>query len=1791
MKATGYSPTILAVNDTPDVLELFTVLLEREGYRVVTAKDGVRALELAFSIEPDIIISDVVMPKMDGLEFCRRLKQHPRTSDVPVLLVSALRTANEDSLKGLIAGADDYLELPFRRQELLVKVARLTERHRVEKHYREIVEQAADIIYTRDMDGHLTSINEAGARFFGRPASELVGVHLGALIGKEAAAKDITDAKENPERFPVRSLHYLKDVQGVPHYLEGIITIVREGGGQPTGVRGVVRDITERKRVEEALQENEARFRGAFDYSSIGMALVYPDGRWLRVNRSICDIVGYSEEELLAIDFQTITHADDLEKDLEYVRQMLSGEIGSYQMEKRYIHKQGHVVWVMLSVSLVRDAKQRLLYFIAQIQDITDRKRAEEALRDSEQRYRELFQNANDLIYTHDLKGNFTSLNKAGERITGYTLDEALQMNIAEVVVPAQLERAHQMIARKAAEDVSTVYELDIEAKNGRRVALELSTRLIYSEGQPIGVQGIGRDITERKRSEEALSESERRFREMLENIQLVAFMLDTHGNLTFCNDYLLQSTGWQREEVIGRNWFKLFIPPDQRETIENIFVEMLSHGTIPSHMENELQTRSGERRLIMWSNTLLKDAEGEVIGTTSIGQDVTERVESEQRMLASMQQLETLTALATAVKDSREADKLLVGLANSITNFTDYRSCVVMLFSDEQPYRPRCLSRSSNIPLEYVELICSNPYPRAEMRSLLENGVHIEVGELGFAAYYPPSLYYVLDRHLPDRYKTDMSAPHPSEGPRWYAGDELLVPLITQQGEYIGVISLDDPRSGRAPDRQSVLPVVALARQVTQLLAQQQAAEALAQQFEREAMINRISGAVRRSLDQTEVFRTAVREIGSYLGVDRCTLFMSDEEAGIARNMAEYHATGVQPIGRDFEIGILKDLISGIDQQGALVFDDAASDERLGHVYNRFLRVVGVRSIMYVAIKVGDETPAAFALSTTRSLRHWRKADIALATAVADQTGIAIRQAQLFQKAEATSARESLINRLSLTIRASLNLPEVLNTATRELGRALSASRVHLRLHEPGRPTSPLEHEYVAPHARSIKHIVVSYDDPVGQRLLRSLQTIVINDALNYSGGAADLNQHVRRQAAIAGLRSSIDCPLIVNGRFRGTLCINQTDRVRHWKEDEVALVESVAAQLATGISQAELYEMAKRARKEWETTFNAMSDGIFIFDNAGQLIRVNRAGAAMEDTWPHLLLNRHCCDILRTSGDSRSCIVEQTIKEGRTTTVEISPERYNRPLLVTVEPIIESGNQTVGAVCTARDLSELRKIEAEARENQSLLMNILESAREAIYAVDTEGRFQWCNSATLNIGDYKTEDLIGRSFLELAHEGDREMIRELFERTLKGEPQTYESRYLAKDGNVLYALTDNAPLVVDGRTTGVLGIARDITEQKQERQRASQADKLRALGQLASGVAHDFNNALAAILGRAQLMRRQTQDEAQTRNLDIIQTAAEDAAATVRRIQTFARQSQAKEFELLEVGSLLRDAVEITRTRWENEARTRGLHYEVLLEADCELHTRGTASELREVFVNLIVNAVDAMPFGGQLLISCELAAERMRLRFSDTGTGMPEEVRERIFEPFYTTKGAQGTGLGLAVSYGIIERHGGHISVESEVDAGTTFEIDLPVAEPSQVKVSERVVPVDTAPLSILVVDDEAFVRETLGDMLTILSHRVVQAESGREALALLNTHHFDLVFTDLSMPEMDGWEVSREIRRRWPDMLIVLVTGYGKGTEPPTGESNLIDGVIGKPFDFDQVTETIRQVATKEVMSNE
>ena len=1458
---------ILIVDDDRKILDLLLDLLQLEGYEVATAVDGAQAIDVALSFNPDIVVSDVVMPNVGGLELCRRLKEDTRTAYVPVLLISGLATSDDAGIEGLHAGADDYLELPFRNEELLVKVARLVERHRIgkelkesEERYRSLVELSPDAIVVHHA-GQFTYVNPAALKLWGASGpQELIGKSILDVVHPDYHdhVRERVDyilrfqrATELTEQKCLRLDGSELDVEviGLPFTSEG-----------RSAVLAVFRDVTEKKQAREALRKAEKRLRTVVASASLILFAVDKHGVF-----TLCEGEGLKSLSLHAGElvgkpaFEIFADSPQIGESL---RRALKGESFTSSVTVRDLVFE-------VRYSPLTDERDNVLGVIGVATDITEARRAEISIRESEQRYRELFENANDIIYTHDLQGNFTSLNRSGERITGYSREEAAKMNVADVIAPEYLNLAREMIAQKASEGVSTVYELDIISKQGKRLRLEVSTRLIFSDGKPVGVQGIGRDLTERKHSEEVLRESQ----------------------------------------------------------------------------------------------------------------------------------------------------------------------------------------------------------------------------------------------------------------------------------------------------------------------------ASLAQQAQREAMTHRISQAIRCSLESHEIYQTAVKELGSYLDVDRCVLFMKDDRAECARNVAEYHAFGVKPATTDFPLSDLQSLISALDKTGVLVFNDAANDPRIAYLYQNILSKSNVKSIMYVAIRLGDDVQAAFALSTIREIRQWSDADIALAKTVADQTGIAIRQAQLYQKAESTSIREALVNRLTMAIRASLSLPEVIGTATLELGRALSASRVQLCLYDSEGINEPLEYEYLGPGTRTVQNSVIKCDDPIGCRLSCSGQPLIIDDARNYQDSSPELTDYVRQRAENFGVRSQIHYPVFIKGEFRGSLCIYQTDRVRVWAEDEIALVEALAERIAVGIAQAELFEMVARGKTEWETTFDAMSDGIFIFNRNGELNRVNRAGAAMEALHPRLLLGRQCCDILRTSEDE-ACVVEKALETGRSVTIEITPSRLNRPLLVSVEPVLDENNQAVAVVCTARDLSDLRKVQAVAREHQSLLTNILESARESIYAVDPEGNFKWCNTATLKGLGYQRSNFIGRPLLSMVYEADRDLVRQKLAAALTGIPQTYEMRYFAHDGQLRYARVDNSPLVVEGRATGVLGIARDITEQKEERERAARADKLRALGQLASGVAHDFNNSLAAILGRAQLLRRQVHDPALVRNLDIIQTSAEDAAATVRRIQTFARKSAVKEFELVDVASLLNDAVEITRTRWQNEARIRGLEYEVKLEAEREQFTYGSASELREVFVNLIVNAVDAMPRGGKLLVTCRRKDGRLQLHFIDNGMGMLEDVRQKIFEPFFSTKGAHGTGLGLSVSYSIIERHSGSISVVSEPGSGANFTIELPAVAGEPTCDDSSITLSETATLRILVVDDEKPVRETLAEMLLAVRHRVELAGSGPEAVEKMRTGAFDFVFTDLAMPEMDGWETARLIRKDWPSVRIVLVTGYGPATTPPLGEENLVDAVIGKPFDFAQVGSTIKTLTQNE-----
>jgi GAF domain-containing protein/ActR/RegA family two-component response regulator len=367
---------------------------------------------------------------------------------------------------------------------------------------------------------------------------------------------------------------------------------------------------------------------------------------------------------------------------------------------------------------------------------------------------------------------------------------------------------------------------------------------------------------------------------------------------------------------------------------------------------------------------------------------------------------------------------------------------------------------------------------------------------------------------------------------------------------------------------------------------------------------------------------------------------------------------------------------------------------------------------------------------------------------------------------------------------------------------------------------------------------------------------------------------------------------------------------------------------------------------------------------------------------------------------------------------------------------------------------------------------------------------------------------------------------------------------------------------------------------------------EKLRALGEMASGVAHDFNNLLAAILGRAQLLLRRLTDPTLRQWVQVIERSALDGAHTVRRLQDFARVRQDQPLVPVDLAQVVRDALEITQSRWREEALRQGISIEVRTELAEAPPVLGDPVELREAMTNLILNALDAMPEGGTLTLRTAVMPDGVEVSVSDTGVGIPAAIRDRIFDPFFTTKGPKGTGLGLSMTYGIVSRHRARIAVDSEEGRGTTFRVTFPADRPPVPAAPSAAPPSTPAPVRLrcLVVDDEEAVGAVMGDVLEAIGHEAVVVASGAEALERLSTERFDAVFTDLAMPGVSGWQVVDAVRQRTPDVPVFVVTGFGVEIPAEERSARGVEAVYPKPLTIEDMLDAVGRVARRRAHSS-
>ncbi|PYP16308.1 MAG: hypothetical protein DMD54_10335 [Gemmatimonadetes bacterium] len=590
------------------------------------------------------------------------------------------------------------------------------------------------------------------------------------------------------------------------------------------------------------------------------------------------------------------------------------------------------------------------------------------------------------------------------------------------------------------------------------------------------------------------------------------------------------------------------------------------------------------------------------------------------------------------------------------------------------------------------------------------------------------------------------------------------------------------------------------------------------------------------------------------------------------------------------------------------------------------------------------------------------------------------------------------------------------------------------------------------------------------------------------------------------------------------------------------------------------------------------ALPDAMVVTGTDRRVLAANEAGAELLGWTVTDIVGQAIADQVSPSERNHVAAREDKVLAGE-------PQRYEtrvlnhrtkeeRDVAVSSGPFRVDG-ELIGTVATLRDVTDPKRAQETLARSEARYRHLVESASDAIVTLDANGRFTTVNHAAENISGYKREELVGQWFAPMLPDDDLPKALGHFQQALAGETGLFDSQFYRKDGEVrTISITYSTPQ----KDEEVLCLIRDVTDQKMLQEQLIQSEKMSAIGQLVSGVAHELNNPLAGISAFAQLLLAEKKFPPDQRTAaETIYSEARRASRIVQNLLTFARQHKAEKVPT-SINQVLDDTLELRGY----ELRVRGI--DVRREYDDSLaDTMADAHQLQQVFLNLITNAEQAMEqrdgHHHRLTVRTRRNGEAVRIEVEDTGGGIPANLIERIFNPFFTTKPTgSGTGLGLSISLGIVREHEGRIWAENVASSGARFIVELPIIQARTSGEMPAITHVQAASgndsLRVLVVDDEASVRVSLQRYLAGRGHHVETTASGEDALVRLRDAKYDAVIVDMRMPDLSGEQLYERLRSGDPGHAerVIFTTGDLVNEQM----KRFLDGTgrpcVPKPFEF-------------------
>ena len=1698
-----------------------------------------------------------------------------------------------------------------------------------EEKYRLITEGSKDIIWTWNTEARrFEFFSSAVTDILGYTAEEGLQLRLTDLFPGESLRTVLETFEGMVSQWPepssavVEVIHRCKDGRLVWMEVHG--SLLPPSAGRPKLVVGISRDVTERRRAEEALRDSEQRYRIVVENTADIIVMTDLELRLLYVSPSVTHVTGFTAEEMLDKRLGDLftpeslrLAADTLATELARAGATATGI--PTRMELEFYRKDGSTFPSESMSRFLRQADGAPYAVIATLRDITERKEAEELLRESEQRYRLVVENAADIVLVTDLNLRPTFVSPSVERITGYTPEEVMSLPLEKLLTPQalrdiyELQAAELPLAAQRPPETSR-FESESRHKNGSLIQFEANSRFLReADGTPFGLISVWRDITERKRADEALRASEEKYRLVTEGSKDIIWTWNLQTQrYEFVSSAIEAILGYTPAEGLQLRLADV-LPKESLRTLVHAFGEMTAKWPEPVSAVVEVPhlRKDGQPVWMEVRGSLLSTPGGQPTLVVGISRDVTERKRAEE-----------------ALRESEERFRNAAQIANDLVYERDFWTGEATYYGDvdaKHGYPPGAYPRSLAGWVEQV-------HPEDLRAALDASRQQFETGVPSVAQYR--SLMADGSYHF------------------WRDFSLLVRDKNGQPVRWLGVATdVDQQVRAEQAVRESEAKYRLLAENVSDVIwttdlsfnftyispsckdifgwtAEERLHMPLAEMITPESLKN-----VRDILSkEADLIRSGRQNFGKALTIevemyrkDGSTIwtevngkFILDEQSrpigvqGITRNIAERKMAEKALRESEAKYRLLADnaidVIWTRDLQLRVTYVSPSVERARGFTVEETMRQMPADLL----------TPDSLA-----TIMQGMAEELAI-EALPDKDVHRLRTMELqeYRKDGSTGWFENTVTFLRDENQKAIGVLGVSReiTARRRAEEALRESEAKYRLLADNAIdiiwTADLDMRltYVSPSIKRARGYTVE------EALQQTPEEILAPESL----------------AVVARLLA--DEMAFEAGPDRDLHRVHTIELEEYCKGGSTAFFETTmtflrdANQRAVGVLGVSRdvtdRRYAEQALRDSETKYRFitenMNDMILVMDMNLCLTYISPAVARMRGFTVEEALQQSIGERLTPASAERMMqIFAEAMNDefdgrgdpAKVWTIELEDRCKDGSTIWTentVKFLRDAAGGPVGILAVSRDVTERRQAALALLQSEAKYRLLAENVIDVIWTTDLSLRPTYVSPSVLRLLGFTADEAPGQSLFDGMTPQSRERAANTLAEEMASEmsagksltrTRTAEIELLRRDGSTVW--TENTLTFIrdeQRRPVGVLGVTRDISERRRadvERRRLEeqlhQAQKMEAIGRLAGGVAHDFNNILTGITGYTEMLLPTLRPEDPiVSDLKEIHKLSDRAAALTAQLLAFSRK-QIVEPRVLDLNAAITHSTKMLRR---------------LIGEDVELEfkpgddgglVRSDPGQIEQVLVNLAVNARDAMPRGGKLTIrtanQCIDEAfcrgepgarpgEYVVLEVEDNGSGMDEEVLRRLFEPFFTTKPqGKGTGLGLSIIYGIVQQNLGFVTVHSTVGAGTVFRVYLPriYAEPEAVSREPVSVP-PRGKETILVVEDEEMLRNLARRILERQGYRVLVAAGGEEALAVSEhfTDRIHLLLTDVIMPGTNGGEVYELLRGTRPSLKVLFMSGYTGDAIAQHGVLDARTPFIQKPFNIQHLTVRVREV---------